>query len=159
MPVQRLSALALPAVLSLGLALGLGPVGAGPVSAGPADTGTAPRAASPTTDDLPAGSVVADERITDLVRAGDRVYVRGHFGTVGRYAGPGAVLDGATGAPAPGPAIADGQVSVTVADGAGGWYVGGDFTRIGGHRAGGLAHVLADGTLDTDFLPVADGLV
>jgi hypothetical protein len=46
-----------------------------------------------------------------------------------------------------------------VSDGAGGWYLAGEFTRIGDHPAGGLAHVLADGTLDPAFLPVADGLV
>ncbi|CAI9409150.1 outer membrane protein assembly factor BamB family protein [Nocardioides sp. T2.26MG-1] len=159
-PARRLSALAVPAGLSVGLALALGPVSSGPVSAGAVEVPVAARAASgPTADDLPAGSVVADERIEELVRVGDRVYAHGWFGIVGRYAGPGAVLDGATGAPAAGPEIADGQVSTVVADGAGGWYLGGDFTRIGGHAAGGLAHVRADGTLDTAFLPVADGLV
>ncbi|WP_243059346.1 PQQ-binding-like beta-propeller repeat protein [Nocardioides sp. SR21] len=48
---------------------------------------------------------------------------------------------------------------MAVRDGAGGWYLGGDFTRIGGQPAGGLAHVLASGELDTDFLPVTNGLV
>ncbi|MDI6910831.1 hypothetical protein [Nocardioides sp.] len=178
MPPRRRLALALPLVLALVAALGLGVADAsgpandpasGPANdpaSGPANgpaTGSASvpagRAAVVTTDDLPAGAIVADERIEQLVRAGDRVYAHGWFSTVGRYAGPGAVLDAATGSGVASPAIADGQVSVALADGSGGWYLGGDFTRIGGHPAGGLAHVLADGSLDTGFLPVADGLV
>ena len=163
MPPRRQLALALPLVVAVGLGLGVADA-AGPATgpaAGPAGSASTPAAgrAAVTTDDLPAGSVVADERIEQLVRSGDRVYAHGWFSTVGRYAGPGAVLDSGTGASVPSPAIADGQVSAVVADGAGGWYLGGDFTRIDGHPAGGLAHVLADGSLDTGFLPVADGLV
>lgn len=161
MNLPHLSALAVPVVpaaLAVGLALGLGPVSAGPADL-PGGSAGARATQHPTAEDLPAGSVVADERIGQLVRAGDRIYAHGDFATMGRYAGPGAVLDSATGAPAAGPSIADGQVSVSVTDGAGGWFVGGDFTRIDGRAAGGLAHVLADGTVDPDFLPVADGQV
>lgn len=161
MSLPRVRALVVPlvpAALAVGLTCGLGPVSAGPAEVlGGADG--APAVRPPTAEDLPAGSVVADERIEQLVRAGDRIYARGDFDTIGRYAGPGAVLEAATGAPTAGPSISDGQVSVSVADGAGGWYLGGDFTRIDGHAAGGLAHVLPDGTLDTGFLPVADGQV
>ncbi len=46
-----------------------------------------------------------------------------------------------------------------ISDGAGGWYLGGDFSGIGDKSAGGLAHVLADGSLDPAFLPITDGLV
>lgn len=109
--------------------------------------------------DLAAGSVVADGRIDQLVRDDDVVYASGGFQTIGRYDGPGDVLDGTTGEPMPSPDIADGQISVVVTDGAGGWYLGGDFSRIGGEPAGGLAHVRADGTLDPAFLPLTDGLV
>jgi hypothetical protein len=118
-----------------------------------------PAAARPSPTDLAAGSLITDGTVFELVRAGDRIYATGGFQTVGRYAGPGALLDGASGDPLAGPEIADGQISVVISDGAGGWYLGGDFSRIGGQPAGGLAHVLADGTLDDGFLPVADGLV
>lgn len=156
MPPRRYPALTLPVVIALGLgAVTLGP--AADPGSGPAGRVGAPAAV--TSDDLPAGSVVADERIEQLVRSGDRIYAHGWFSTVGRYAGPGTALDTATGVDAASPRIADGQVSVALADGSGGWYLGGDFTRIGGRAAGGLAHVRADGSLDSGFLPVADGLV
>lgn len=122
--------------------------------------GPHPPSSTPDTfDDLPAGAVVADEQVHQVLRVGDRVYAQGYFRNVGRYAGPGQVLSVADGALQESPRIADGQVSVAVGDGAGGWYLGGDFTRIGGHAAGGIAHVLHGGELDTDFLPVADHLV
>ncbi len=40
-----------------------------------------------------------------------------------------------------------------VPDGAGGWYVGGTFDRVDGWDRRGLVHLLADGTVDPDFLP------
>ena len=137
--------LALPLVLATSLALGVSPATGAPVP--------------DTADDLPAGAVVANEEIYQIARAGDRLYAYGNFDSVGRYAGPGAVLSATDGSPEPSPQIADGQVSVAVRDGVGGWYLGGDFTRIGGHAAGGLAHVLPGGELDTGFLPATDGLV
>ncbi|GAA4379905.1 hypothetical protein GCM10023146_39680 [Nocardioides caricicola] len=149
----RRALLALPVIAALGLS---------PAASAQPAPATAPRAAEAlpdTADDLPAGAVVANEEIYQIARAGDRVYAYGYFDTVGRYAGPGAALSAADGSPEPSPQIADGQVSVVVGDGAGGWYLGGDFTRIGGQPAGGLAHVLNSGELDTDFLPKTDGLV
>lgn len=120
--------------------------------------GTAQAAAPDTMDGLPAGAIVTDGSIYDLARDGDRLFVQGGFKQIGHFAGPADRL-GSAGQPKPIPQIGDGQVSVVVSDGAGGWYLGGDFTRIGGRAAGGLAHVLADGSLDASFLPMADGLV
>jgi Domain of unknown function (DUF5122) beta-propeller len=40
-----------------------------------------------------------------------------------------------------------------VADGHGGWYVAGGFTRIGNVKRPGLAHLNRDGTLDRSFTP------
>jgi hypothetical protein len=144
------------ASIVIALAAGtLGTTGAAAHQAAPESV----RAAAPDTlDGLPAGAIVTDGSIYDLARDGDRLFVQGSFKQVGTYAGPGDRL-GSTGQSKPIPAIGDGQISVAVSDGAGGWYLGGDFTRIGGKAAGGLAHVLADGSLDPSFLPVADGLV
>lgn len=152
----RRTLLALP-VLPVALALGVSPVASAQPAPPPAQAAHA--WVPDTADELPAGAVVANEQIYQVARAGDRVYAYGYFDSVGRYAGPGAALSAADGSPVPSPQIADGQVSVSVSDGAGGWYLGGDFTRIGGHPAGGLAHVLGSGELDTGFLPVTDGLV
>ena len=155
----------LAATLTLGLSLGLG--GTAVAMPAPHDLASPDLAAhvlrttpqQETADDLPPGAVVADGPIDQLSRDGDTLYATGAFNRVGRYAGPGAVLSAGTGATVASATLADGQVSVVISDGDGGWYLGGDFTRIGGHPAGGLAHVLADGDVDPDFHPVADGLV
>ncbi|MEI6446987.1 MAG: hypothetical protein WCO96_03780 [Actinomycetes bacterium] len=43
------------------------------------------------------------------------------------------------------------EVRSVLDDGAGGWYVGGSFTRYGGATANSIAHIKADGSLDPDF--------
>ncbi|MGE0812351.1 MAG: hypothetical protein AB7O28_00590 [Vicinamibacterales bacterium] len=55
----------------------------------------------------------------------------------------------------------DGSVNAMVSDGSGGWYVGGNFTRIGsggGSGWSGLAH-LTPPTVDMTFKPSVNGLV
>jgi hypothetical protein len=159
--VPRHFVVAVPVVL----ALGLGVTSASAQQPAPVTASAAPaivsRAPLPADHpgDLVAGSVISDGQIYDLVRDGDRLYAVGGFQTIGHYSGAGGVVDGTTAAAVAGPVLGDGQVSVSVSDGAGGWYVGGDFTSIDGQATGGLAHVLADHTLDPAFLPVTNGLV
>jgi hypothetical protein len=51
-------------------------------------------------------------------------------------------------------------VYIAVADGEGGWYVGGDFTQVGGITRNRLAHILPDGSVDSNFDPnVSNGSV
>lgn len=148
----------LAAAVPLALALGLAASGAHALQ--PAEHAAAPVAPYPDFGDLPATAVVADGPVDQVVASGDRVYVSGGFSTIGRYTGPGRVLDAATGADRPAPVLPNGQVSVTVPDGSGGWYVGGDFAiDYPTHRGGGLQHVLADGTVDPAFDATTDGLV
>jgi len=51
-----------------------------------------------------------------------------------------------------------GTVSSSISDGSGGFYVGGDFTAIGGVAKKGLAHILADETI-VDWMPKINGNV
>ncbi|MFA6574764.1 MAG: hypothetical protein WCS84_05035 [Nocardioides sp.] len=106
----------------------------------------------------PAYAIATDGDITDLLRRDGRVYVRGSFSRIGPFTGSGMPLDPATGARVVAPAI-DGQISVSVSDGSGGWYVAGDFETIDGHRYRGLAHIGADGIADPAFAPKVGGLV
>ena len=106
----------------------------------------------------PPAALTADGRIYEMRRLGDRIYVRGGFRTIGAFSGSGMPLDATTGARVQAPQT-DGQVSVVVADGSGGWYVGGDFRHIGDLAAGGLAHLDADGMPDPAFTPRVKGLV
>ena len=50
-------------------------------------------------------------------------------------------------------------VFALVADGSGGVYAGGRFTQVGPVPRQGLAHILADGTVDPSWAPTADGPV
>lgn len=143
------------ALLAVPLALAVGLGGSGAAAMVPADpTMPARMTAQPSValGKLPASSVVGDGPVTDVVQLGDTVYALGTFGEIGRYTGPGRILDSATGADLPAPTFGDGQVSVVLADGAGGWYVAGDVRR-------GVVHVLADGTIDPAFAVKVDGLV
>ncbi|GAA1142156.1 hypothetical protein [Nocardioides aquiterrae] len=148
-----------PLAVALPLALALGLAASGAAALRPAER-SAPVEPYPDFGDLPAVAVVANGRVDQVVSSGDRVFARGGFTTIGRYTGPGRVLDTATGADRPAPVLPSGQVSVTVPDGQGGWYVGGDFgVDHPTSRGGGLQHVLADGTADPDFHATTDGLV
>ena len=155
--VPRHLVVAVPVVLAL--ALGVTSASAQQPAPTTATVAALPPVPEPHPGDLVDGSVIGDGSIYDLVRDGDRLYAFGGFENIGRYSGPGGVLDGATGETVSSPVLGDGQVSVSVSDGAGGWYVGGDFTSVDGLETGGLAHVLADRTLDPDFVAVTDGLV
>jgi hypothetical protein len=53
----------------------------------------------------------------------------------------------------------DDAVFALVADGSGGVYVGGQFTRLGQLTRQRLAHILPNGTVDSAWEPVADGPV
>jgi hypothetical protein len=53
----------------------------------------------------------------------------------------------------------DGEVYAVAADGTGGYFIGGAFSTVGDQPRSNLAHVLADGTLDPDWAPSANGSV
>ena len=59
-------------------------------------------------------------------------------------------------APPLGSFLVGGFVKAMAPDGAGGWFLGGTFNRVGGQARGGLAHIAADGTLDPVWAPVAE---
>jgi hypothetical protein len=96
--------------------------------------------------------------IQAMVRVGRAVYVGGEFGRIANRTGSGIVVSAKSGEMERVRAeIAGGPVNAVVADGAGGWYVGGSFTTVGGVHRSGLAHVLVDGRLDPVFAPPAVG--
>ncbi|MDQ2755633.1 MAG: hypothetical protein M3Y71_03575 [Actinomycetota bacterium] len=125
-------------------------------------------ASAPSLAALPAGpalSTLADTsmwgtngRVTDIVSDGTSAWISGAFDYVGPTTGRGVLVNGSTGARLSADGIrADGPVRASAADGAGGYYLAGSFARIGATRRYGLAHVLADGTLDQAFTPVVVG--
>jgi hypothetical protein len=60
----------------------------------------------------------------------------------------GASLDISSGAPNLAFAKPNNTVSVVVADGSGGWYIGGVFTEVGGQVRNRIARINADGSLN-----------
>jgi hypothetical protein len=89
---------------------------------------------------------------------GNTIYAGGVFESVGRCSGQGVRVNRIDGAPVgPSPELA-GTVSAVASDGEGGWYVGGEFTDVGGQPRAHLAHILRDGTV-ADWSPNPDGWV
>ncbi|NLN91787.1 MAG: DUF5011 domain-containing protein [Candidatus Hydrogenedens sp.] len=83
----------------------------------------------------------------------DAVYLGGAFTYIGRETGTLAQVDSAG-------ALDDGKfpqiigtVYATVSDGAGGWYVGGDFLWVETVACERLIHIMDDGSLDPDWTP------
>jgi hypothetical protein len=95
---------------------------------------------------------IANGTINDIDTAGNRLFVGGTFtGEVGTFAGRlGQFLDGSAESEAVFPA-ANGAVDAVSPDGQGGWYVGGNFTSIGGENKSRLAHILPNNSIDPNF--------
>ena len=88
-----------------------------------------------------------DGEVNAVVTDGTTVYVGGNFSRVGPFAGSGITFDATSGAlPANWPQVI-GTVFASVPDGAGGWYIGGNFMYVGGVARDKLAHILADGSV------------
>jgi len=126
-----------------------------------------PSAAPAASTSVPLPFPAVNGSVTALLVDGDTAYVGGAFDAIGRASGPLATFSAADGAvrrtfpqiagrafpgtaPFP-PTIPATDVRALASDGAGGWYVGGGFSRVSGANRASLAHVLADGSLDPGF--------
>src|SRR5215831_8741965 len=83
---------------------------------------------------------------TAVSASGNTLYIGGDFTRLGHPvpAHGGGVLDGSTALPLEGALDVAGTVNAVAPDGAGGWYIGGNFTSVGGVPRSGLAQVRAD---------------
>ena len=84
--------------------------------------------------------------VYSVARSGGTIYIGGAFTRVERFTGSGVPIDAATGEPTSIPKV-EGIVRAVAPDGAGGWYVGGQFTQVGGTPRSNLAHIAADGSV------------
>lgn len=124
-------------------------VGAGPLSG----QGTA-------TSRFPAEEYwVPDGPVHAVLEDGSRLFFGGRFDVVTPPLGAFAPVHGLSGGPEPGFPRVDGAVRAIVGDGAGGWIVGGAFVRVGGAPRQGLAHIRADGRLESWAPAVGGGTV
>ena len=86
-------------------------------------------------------------RVMDILPVGNRVYLAGGFDYVGPATGYGVGVDAAAGIKLPGAPVIDGVVRAAVADGQGGWFIGGDFKNVGGQYRRYAAQVTAAGAV------------
>lgn len=86
-------------------------------------------------------------RVTDIKALGSRVYLAGAFDYIGPQTGYGVPVETAGGQVAASSPTIDGVVRAAVPDGQGGYYVAGDFTRIGGTYRRGAAQIDSNGAL------------
>ncbi|MEP7116648.1 MAG: hypothetical protein ABI880_03655, partial [Acidobacteriota bacterium] len=97
-----------------------------------------------------------------VARAGHIAFVGGRFDAVAsrhNVTGGFAVVSPLTSQRALRAARVHGSVNAVVADGAGGWFVGGNFTFVGQDRQAQLAHLLSDGRLDAGWHGRVNGRV
>ena len=81
---------------------------------------------------------------------GSLLYIGGSFTQVGPYAGNAVMVNSNGTWDATMPKV-NGTVYSIIDDGAGGWYIGGAFTKVGTTSITGVAHILADKTVDPDW--------
>jgi hypothetical protein len=110
------------------------------------------------TEHLPPPSAFSARVWTTAVRE-NVAYVGGEFTSLAPTTALAGAIDGQSGAPQPGFPKVDsaGQLIAATPDGKGGWFVGGSFAKLNESQVNGLAHILADGTLDTNFQPAIVG--
>lgn len=89
----------------------------------------------------------ANGNVVGIARSGNTLYIAGSFRSVGENSGGFVPIDARTGtALKPFPKVA-GSVYAIVPDGLGGWYIGGDFTAVGGKPRSCLAQICPDGSV------------
>jgi trimeric autotransporter adhesin len=104
---------------------------------------------------IPTETAVTNGTVNAVVPTPSAIYIGGEFTQVGPLTGPGVGIDSATAISTGLPEVSGGgqQVRVATSDGSGGFYIGGQFARVGGLDRRNLAHILADGSVDPGFAP------
>ena len=103
----------------------------------------------------PSRGYVTDGSVNAVVPTSRAIYIGGNFRSIGPRTGPGVGIDALTGKSSGLAQAAGGGrvVKAVVPDGSGGFYIGGNFTHVGGMPRTGLAHILAGGKVDPRFDP------
>src|SRR4051794_28138341 len=109
------------------------------------------------TEHLPSPSPYS-ARVWATATNGNTTYVGGEFTSLAPTTASAGAVDGQSGAPQSGfPKVDSGTVNVAASDTRGGWFVGGSFPKLNGTQVNGLAHIMADGSLDSSFTPALVG--
>lgn len=98
-------------------------------------------------------------QVYSVARKGDTVYMGGQFDYLARVTGKGAMFQLPRDANVTGMPRVNGSIDFVVPDGSGGWYLAGDFTKIGIDSVKYLAHINSARKLDTTFDPRPNGKI
>src|SRR5262249_22985816 len=90
---------------------------------------------------------VTNGRVNAVARNGSVIYIGGSFTQVRPATGSGVPIDAVSGNPQPGFPKVVGAVLAAAPDGAGGWFIGGQFSLVGGLARSNLAHIASDLTV------------
>ncbi|MGH2966132.1 MAG: beta strand repeat-containing protein [Solirubrobacterales bacterium] len=120
-----------------------------------------PPAASADLSATPDQTFATNGPVYTVATSGDTTYVGGQFSEVGPRTGPGVGISKATGKDIGLAQVSGGLnlIEAAMPDGSGGFYIGGDFTHVGGIARKNIAHIEADGSVDPAFDPQADSSV
>jgi trimeric autotransporter adhesin len=100
---------------------------------------------------------VTDGAVNAIAVTNDRVFIGGDFRYVGPYTGGGVPVDMNTMQPVAKYPKVNGSVHAVEPDGQGGWFIGGEFTTVGGRPRTNLAHITAAGEVNTNWVVHATG--
>lgn len=138
-------------------ALGLGALIASVMMAAPVANATSTEPSlSPTADTSVWGT---NGRVMDILSLGDKAVLAGGFDYVGPTVGHAARVSPDTGAMLGSRQMFTDNVYVTIPDGAGGWFAGGEFGAVDGAYRRSIVHIGADGAVDKTFNASANGKV
>ena len=97
--------------------------------------------------------------VSSVAVSGSTAYLGGNFDYVGPETGSFVGVDSASSSlVSPWPTVG-GSVFAVAPDGSGGFFIGGFFTSIGTKHVDNIAHIKADGTLDTNWAGATNGTV
>jgi len=94
--------------------------------------------------------------VLTVARSGTTLFIGGNFRSVGPSTGAGVPVGQIRGLPLGRYPRVAGGVEAVMADGAGGWFIGGRFAGVGGLPRWNLAHIRTDGSVDS-WAPDPDG--
>ncbi len=92
---------------------------------------------------------VTNGAVTSMLKDDNTLYLGGVFNYIGPSTGRGVELNDSTGIYNSNFPKVNGTINVCVSDSQGGWYIGGEFTKVGNSFRNSAAHILADGTVDS----------
>lgn len=98
-------------------------------------------------------SWITTQEILGMTTGDGKAFIHGFFTAIGPYTGAGVVLDKNTFDWDESYPKISGYISSVVGDGAGGWYVGGGFTKVGDVEVRHIVHIKSDKSVNEDWTP------